>query len=444
MKREKDLPKKAERIRAVKGTRDIVPPESQLWHRTEEVCRGVLEAYNYREIRTPVLEETELFARSVGAHTDIVSKEMYTFADRDGRSLTLRPEATASVVRAYLDSGAWNEGGIKKYYYLGPMFRRERPQKGRYRQFYQIGAEVLGSGHPAVDVEILEMLHLLLERLNLRGSDLLLNSVGCRRCRPEYIRVLRASLEPMASQLCSDCQRRIMTNPMRVLDCKIESDQAKIESLPKISDSWCRDCARHFQEVTSQLTARGLKFKLAPRLVRGLDYYTRTTFEITYGGLGSQNALLGGGRYDGLSELIGGPPVEGLGFAIGEDRFLMAVEQSAAQAPESGPEIYVAWVGKRAREEGLRAARQLRVEGFPTEIHHEPLTFRKSLARANKMSARWTVILGEDEVARGVFQVKDMQTGRQEEIAAVRLVEYFVEKRRGGFDRTSNLLVSKK
>ena len=438
------MPKKAERIRAVKGTRDITPPESQLWHRTEEVCREVLDAYNYLEIRTPVLEETELFARSVGTHTDIVSKEMYTFEDRDGRSLTLRPEATASVVRAYLDSGAWNKGGIKKYYYLGPMFRRERPQKGRYRQFYQIGAEVLGSGHPAVDAEVLEMLNLLLERANLGGTDLLLNSVGCRRCRPEYIRVLLASLEPMASQLCSDCQRRIVTNPLRVLDCKVESDQAKIEGLPKISDSWCRDCAWHFQEVTSQLSTRGLKFKLAPRLVRGLDYYTRTTFEITYGGLGSQNALIGGGRYDGLSDLIGGPPVKGLGFAIGEDRFMMAVEQSAAQAAELGLEIYVAWVGERAREEGLRAARMLRVEGFRTEINHEPLTFKKSLALANKMAARWTVIVGEDEVARGLFQVKDMQTGRQEEVAAMRLIEDLVEKRQGELDRTANLLVGKK
>ena len=417
------MARKADRIRAVKGTRDILPPESRLWHQVEELCRGVLESYGFQEIRTPIFEETELFARTVGTHTDIVSKEMYTFEDRDGRSLTLRPEATASVVRAYLDSGAVNQGGVKKYYYSGPMFRRERPQKGRFRQFYQIGAEVLGSDHPGVDVEVLEMLNLLLERLNLTGCELLLNSVGCPRCRPTYLKALQDGLESVAHKMCVDCRRRILTNPLRVLDCKVPADQPIIEGLPKIPDSLCSECSEHFRAVTSELDRRQIPFTMMPRLVRGLDYYTRTTFEITHNALGSQNALLGGGRYDGLSELIGGPPVTGLGFAIGEDRFLMAGGQSGAFSATGSPEFFVAWMGEGAHETALDAARRLRREGVPTEIVFESISFKKSLALANRMGARWTIIVGDNEVKRGLFQIKDMQTGRQVEVPADRLME---------------------
>ena len=417
------MAKNAERIRAVKGTRDILPPESRLWLKVEEICRDILDAYGFQEIRTPIFEETELFARSVGTNTDIVSKEMYSFEDRDGRSLTLRPEATASVMRAYLDSGAVNQGGVKKYYYSGPMFRRERPQKGRFRQFYQIGAEVLGSDHPTVDVEVLEMLDLLLERLSLTGSVLLLNSVGCSQCRPAYVEALQSSLESVASKMCADCRRRASTNPLRVLDCKVPADQPIIEGLPKILDYLCSECSGHFRAVTSGLDRRKIRYTITPRLVRGLDYYTRTTFEITHSGLGSQNALLGGGRYDGLSELIGGPPVKGLGFAIGEDRFLMAVEQSGALASSAGPEVFVAWMGEEAREAALGAARQLRREGIRTEIVFDPINIKKSLALANKLGARWTLIVGDDEVKRGLFQIKDMQTGRQEEFPVGRLME---------------------
>ena len=268
-------------IRSVKGTRDLLPSETPLWQRVEEEARRVFDAYNFREIRTPVLERTDLFARSVGADTDIVTKEMYTFQDRDEESLTLRPEATASVVRAYIEHRLFHEGGVHKLYYLGPMFRRERPQKGRYRQFYQIGAEVLGSDHPTIDAEVLEMLTFLLARLGLREFSLLINSVGCGKCRPTYVEVLREALQGVKSQLCADCQRRAETNPLRVLDCKVEADQAQIARLPRIVDYLCADCRKHFDGVKAELAQRGVAYEINPRLVRGLDYYTRTTFEIT-------------------------------------------------------------------------------------------------------------------------------------------------------------------
>ncbi|MGH9519209.1 MAG: histidine--tRNA ligase, partial [Terriglobales bacterium] len=259
----------------MKGTRDLLPAETPLWQRVEDEARKVFAAYNFREIRTPVIEQTPLFARSVGFDTDIVSKEMFTFDDRDSGSLTLRPEATASVVRAYIEHSLYNEPGIQKLYYFGPMFRRERPQKGRYRQFYQIGAEVLGSEHPSIDAEVLEMLVLLLERLELKEFKLLVNSVGCTKCRPEYLKILRKALDEVKASLCEDCQRRAKSNPLRVLDCKVEADQPIIEGRPKIIDHLCPECRQHFDSVTLDLKQRGVTFEIVPRLVRGLDYYTR-------------------------------------------------------------------------------------------------------------------------------------------------------------------------
>src|SRR5712691_9448117 len=316
-------------IRSVKGTRDLLPSETPLWQRVEEEARRVFDAYNFREIRTPVLERTDLFARSVGADTDIVTKEMYTFQDRDEESLTLRPEATASVVRAYIEHRLFNEGGVHKLYYLGPMFRRERPQKGRYRQFYQIGAEVLGSSDaPGIDAEVIEMLLAFFERLKLKGAVLHINSIGDKNCRPAYVERLRAELQVVREKLGADSQRRIETNPLRVLDSKLEHEQAIIERLPRISDHLCAACREHFAELQAQLKLRSIEYKINWRLVRGLDYYTRTTFEITAPGLGSQNAICGGGRYDGLVELLGGPPTKGIGFAIGTDRLVLALQEA--------------------------------------------------------------------------------------------------------------------
>ncbi len=415
-------------IRSVKGVRDLLPAETGLWQKIEDESRRVFSAYNFREIRTPVLEQTELFARSVGSDTDIVLKEMYTFEDRDRESLTLRPEATAGVVRAAIEHGMLNEGGLHKLYYLGPMFRRERPQKGRYRQFYQIGAEVLGSDHPLVEVEALEMLMLFLARLNLQDVALLVNSVGDARCRSDYVKLLRRELEPVQAQMCVDCHRRAETNPLRVFDCKVEADQPIIARLPNILDHLCPECLQHFEYVTAELARREIPYTITPRLVRGLDYYTRTTFEITSGKLGAQNALLGGGRYDGLSEILGGPPAPGFGFAIGEDRLALVIEESAALAGNVRLAAFVAWIGEQARGPAHDLARALRREGMRTETGLEAVKLKKMLGQANRLQARFAVILGEGELATGRYQVKDMETGEQREIESRRIPEYLKDR----------------
>ncbi|MGB8260764.1 MAG: histidine--tRNA ligase, partial [Terracidiphilus sp.] len=336
-------------LKAVRGTRDLLPPETALWNRIEETARRVFARYNFGEIRTPVFEETSLFARGVGEETDIVSKEMYTWEDRaraaseKSQSLTLRPENTAGVVRAYIEHKLGETGQLQKLYYIGPQFRRERPQKGRYRQFSQIGAEVIGppsagSESPLRDAEVLEMLATLLDELGITGWTLQLNSVGSPADRARYNDVLRAALKDVAPKMCADCQRRAETNPLRVLDCKVAEDQPYIDALPKIADSLDEESRAHFAAVTAALDAAGVPYALNPRLVRGLDYYTRTTFEFTHGGLGAQNALLGGGRYDGLSEAIGGPRAPGIGFAMGEDRLvltLLAQETAVAQKADA-------------------------------------------------------------------------------------------------------------
>ncbi len=405
-----------EPIRSVKGTRDLLPPDTSLWQRVEAEAHRVFAAYHYGEVRTPILEETALFARSVGADTDIVMKEMYTFRDRDDESLTLRPEATASVVRAYIEHSLYNQGGIHKLYYLGPMFRRERPQKGRYRQFYQIGAEVLGSQSPLVDAEILEMLVLFLERVGIREYQLLLNSVGCPNCRGEYLKVLREALEAVKSSMCGDCQRRADTNPLRVLDCKVEADQPIIEKLPNIIDHLDPECRQHFDRVTSELQTRRLSYQVTPRLVRGLDYYTRTTFEITSGALGAQNAVVGGGRYDGLSEMLGGPPTPGMGFSIGLDRLILAVQAAAGLESEAPLAAYVVWMGEAALPPAAGLAREMRAQGLSVEIDYGPMKIKKAMGVASKLGARFAIIIGEGELSTGRYQVKDMGSGQQQEV----------------------------
>jgi histidyl-tRNA synthetase len=412
--------KSVQSIRTVKGTRDLLPPETFLWQRAEAQARRVFAAYNYGEIRTPILENAALFERSVGAETDIVMKEMYTFRDRDNELLTLRPEATASVVRAYIEHGLYNQGGIHKLFYVGPMFRRERPQKGRYRQFYQIGAEVLGSDHPSIDTEVLEMLALYLDGLGITGFTLMINSVGCPRCRPEYLRALRNALGPVKSQLCGDCQRRAETNPLRVLDCKVEADQPIINQLPTMLDHLDPECRQHFEAVKSELSARNIAYQANPRLVRGLDYYTRTTFEITSGGLGAQNAILGGGRYDGLSEMIGGPPTPGFGFSIGEDRLVLLMQEVAVSqgsaAVAGAPDVYVAWMGEPARAAAAQLTRDLRRRDLRVEMPYEMAKLKKSLGAASKSGARFTVIIGEGELASGRYQLKNMRSGEQRDV----------------------------
>ena len=415
---------RVELIRSVKGTRDLLPPDTNLWQRVEAEARRIFGAYHYGEIRTPLLEQTALFARSVGADTDIVMKEMYTFQDRDDESLTLRPEATASVVRAYIEHSLYNQGGIHKLYYIGPMFRRERPQKGRYRQFHQIGAEVLGSESPLADAEVLEMLVLFLERVGIREYQLLLNSVGCPKCRAEYLTVLRQALGAVKASMCADCQRRAETNPLRVLDCKVETDQPIIEKLPKIIDHLDPVCRQHFEHVTSELQGRGISYQVTPRLVRGLDYYTRTTFEITSGALGAQNAVLGGGRYDGLSEMLGGPPTPGIGFSIGQDRLILAVQAAAVLKPETPLAAYIVWMGDAAVPAAAGLARELRAQGLSVEIGYDPMKIKKAMGLASKLQARFAIIIGEGEISTGRYQVKDMTAGQQQEVEPGNIVSY--------------------
>jgi histidyl-tRNA synthetase len=400
-------------IRAVKGTRDLLPPDTAVWNHVEAVARQVFAAYNYHEIRTPLLEETQLFARGVGTDTDIVTKEMYTFDDRDGSSLTLRPEATASVMRAYIEHRLDQRPGLQKLYYLGPMFRRERPQKGRYRQFFQIGAEAIGSESPAIDAEVIEMVREILVRAGLGGFELLINSVGCSNCRPVYIEKLREALKSVAPTMCGDCQRRAETNPLRVLDCKIPEDQPIIEQLPSILDYLCEVCKPHFAAVQQYLTDRAIPFIVKPRLVRGLDYYMRTTFEVVHGSLGAQNSVLGGGRYDGLAESLGSKvPAPGIGFSIGEDRLVMSV--SDQQTP-TGPDLFIAPLGEPALRHAGILAQELRRNGRRIEVGTDT-KLKKAMELANKLNARQVLIIGDDEIAEGVYTLKDMATGEQKKV----------------------------
>ena len=419
-------------IKAVRGTRDLLPPDTALWNLVESAARDVFRVYNFHEIRTPVFEETQLFARSVGEETDIVAKEMYTWEDRPraesekGQSLTLRPENTAGVVRAYIEHKLW-ERGLNKLFYMGPQFRRERPQKGRYRQFYQIGAEVIGpptagSESPARDAEVIELLATFLDRLGIDNWNLQLNSVGCVNDRPLFNEALRKALQPVAPQMCVDCQRRAITNPLRVFDCKVPEDQPIIEKLPRISDFLDEGCRTHFEEVQQILSSVGVPFTVNDRLVRGLDYYTRTAFEFTHGSLGAQNAILGGGRYDGLSESLGGPKAPGIGFAIGEDRLVMSLKQSAESVLRK-PDVYIAPLGERMNRESARLARELRRDDIVVELGDETFRLKKSFEAATKLGARFTLIVGENELKAGSFALKNLATGEQVSVPRAELAK---------------------
>jgi len=417
-------------IKAIRGTRDLLPPDTALWNFVEKTVREVFGAYNFQEIRTPIFEATELFARGVGEETDIVSKEMFTWEDR-GRAqseknqlLTLRPENTAGVVRAYIEHNL-QQRGLNKLYYIGPQFRRERPQKGRYRQFYQIGAEVIGpassgSESPVRDAELLEMLATLLDRLGIKEWRLELNSVGCVADRARYNEALRQALEPVKDKMCADCQRRAVTNPLRVFDCKVPKDQPIIETLPRISQFLDEPCRQHFDEVKEILASAGVPFTLNDRLVRGLDYYTRTAFEFMHGALGAQNAILGGGRYDGLSESLGGPPAPGIGFAIGEDRLVMSLGKAAEEVFRK-PDVYLAPLGSGMNKEAIRLARELRRHNIVAELGDESFRLKKSLEAGSRLGAKYALIVGENEASTCVFALKNLGTGEQKNVARDKL-----------------------
>jgi histidyl-tRNA synthetase len=457
---------KPRKFQAIRGTRDLLPPETALWNRVEQTAHEVFGTFGFGEIRPPVFEETELFARSIGAETDVVSKEMYSFPDpfdlgelltqirlleskspgaghvalianllQDHQLIAARPEATASVCRAYIEHGMQSLPAPVKLYYMGPMFRRERPQKGRYRQFYQIGAEVLGgSDAPAIDAEVIEMVMTFFDRLELQGVQLDINSIGDRNCRPKYVELLRAELLKVKDKLGTDSQRRIETNPLRVLDSKVKEEQDIIATLPRIADHLCADCATHYAAVKHQLEMRGVIYRENWRLVRGLDYYMRTTFEITAAGLGSQNAVCGGGRYDGLVELLGGPPTKGIGFAIGEDRLILSLQESGKKEVASGEwrvasgrlrvDVYVAWMGERAHATAIRAAKDLRKAGFSVELPPVEQKFGKALGQADKLGAKYALILGDNEVSEGLWTLKTLADGSQAKFTEPDLLEH--------------------
>jgi histidyl-tRNA synthetase len=529
---------KPRKFQAIRGTRDLLPPETALWNRVEQTAHDIFATYGFGEIRLPIFEQTELFARAVGGETDIVSKEMYTLEDRElrllgghkdavryakpllqqadgsvsplkmrewrdlveflvvhlqdaveegqvseesaaalaelkllqqkaiefhstgmnnyeewlelatraqtaagkistGETLALRPEATASVCRAYIERNMQQLPQPVKLYYMGPMFRRERPQKGRYRQFYQIGAEILGgTDAPAIDAEVIEMVMTFFAKLELQGVELDINSIGCRECRPKYVELLRAELSKVKDKLGADSQRRIETNPLRVLDSKLESEQPIIEKLPRIADHLCKDCATHYSAVKRQLELRGVIYRENWRLVRGLDYYMRTTFEITAAGLGSQNAVCGGGRYDGLVELLGGPPTKGIGFAIGEDRLILSLLETghsftpsevrghSSLATRHSPLLYIAWMGDKAHATAIRAAKDLRAAGFSVELPPIEQKFGKALGHADKLGVRYALILGDNEVSEGLWTLKTLADGSQQKLTEPDLLEF--------------------
>jgi histidyl-tRNA synthetase len=416
------------KIQAVRGARDILPDEIPSWHRIETAARSLFPCYGYREIRTPVFEETELFARGIGAETDIVAKEMYTFADKDGGSLTLRPEATAGIVRAVIEHNLMNADPALKVWALGPMFRRERPQKGRYRQFHQVDVEAFGFTSPTIDAETIELALAYLEACGVVQRELVLNSVGDRHCRPAYVRRLREALRTVAPTLCGDCQRRADTNPLRVLDCKVPDDQAAISALPRITDHLCAECASHFSEVRRQLGLLGIPYRLDHRLVRGLDYYVRTTFEVTSERLGAQSSVLGGGRYDGLVRDLGGPDVAGIGFAVGMERLALLVPPRGAEARA---EVFLLPAGEGALDRALVLQRELRRAGVAAMLDPEDRSFKARMKLADRLGARVVAILGEDEMARGVWTVRDMARSEQEDVKEDRILEYLKEKSNG-------------
>ena len=398
------------KYKRVKGTKDILPDEAAIWQEVEETARQIFSLYNYREIRFPLFEKTEVFTKSIGETSDIVDKEMYTFTDRGGESLTLRPEGTASAVRAYVENNIASQGGIAKLYYMGPMFRAERPQAGRFRQFHQIGAEAFGSDNPAIDAEIIVMLTDFFDAIGLDGLEVVLNSLGCPVCRPDYRKSLADYLAPKKDDLCDNCKRRVDINPMRVLDCKSTQCKEIAANAPEISASWCDECRLHFDAVQAMLTESEVSFRLDSSLVRGLDYYTRTAFEVTSSKLGAQDAVAGGGRYNGLVEEFGGKPAPAIGFAVGMERL---VSLAMIDPVDDGPQVYLIQADDKAGHVIFQLAHMLRLEGFSVDRAFGGGSVKSQMKRADKSGARFAIIIGGDELASGEATIKDLHDGSQ-------------------------------
>lgn len=406
------------KVRSIRGFHDILPEDIKRWHYIEEKARTVFELYGYSEIRIPVLEFTDIFARSIGATTDIVEKEMYTFTDRDGSSLTLRPEGTAGVVRAYIENSMYAKSPVTKLYYGGMMFRHERPQKGRYRGFYQIGAELFGPEGPSSDAEIITMLWKFFEDTGLSEHlKLELSSLGDEKCRPHYKDELVNFFTPYRDDLCEDCRRRLSTNPLRILDCKEKGCREIAKNAPVMIENLCSECSTHFEEVKERLDSIGVSFVVNPRIVRGLDYYTRTVFEVTTEQLGAQNAVAAGGRYDGLVEELGGPATPAVGFAIGMERLILLQQQAVPEGFGKEVEVFIAHLGDEAHKKAFEIAFELRSRGIATEIDYGARSLKSQLKRADKSGAVYTFILGEDELGRGMIKLRNMAESTEEEIS---------------------------
>jgi histidyl-tRNA synthetase len=412
---------------ALRGMQDIFPPEIYLWQKAERVAKDVFSAYGFQELRAPIIEATEIFVRSIGETSDIVEKEMYTFSDKADRSITLRPEGTAPVVRCYVQNRLYNLPSPQKFFYSGPMFRYERPQKGRFRQFYHVGVEALGISDPKIDAEILLMLKLILDRLGLKEMSYELNSIGCEKCRPDYKKALLNFISKRIDGFCPDCKRRYEVNPLRILDCKVKECIKLRVDAPKVTDSLCKDCREHFDVLLSLLRLTDFPFVINPDMVRGLDYYTRTTFEVTSKQLGAQNAVAAGGRYDSLVEEFGGPPTPAIGFAIGMERVAELLE-SSGKIEISAPEVFIATVGASAEKEGILIANRLRENGIWVEIGYAGHSLRSQLRRADRLSARHVLIIGDDEIKSRKLKWKRLTDGTQGEMPVSEVLEFFTKQ----------------
>ncbi|KLU66457.1 histidine--tRNA ligase [Desulfosporosinus acididurans] len=420
-------------IQRPKGTQDLLPGTVEQWQYLEETIRKVCRDYGYEEIRTPIFEATELFQRGVGQTTDIVKKEMYTFLDKGDRSMTLRPEGTASVCRAYVEDKLYGQSQPVKLYYSGPMFRYERPQSGRFRQFHQFGVEVLGADQPIVDAEVICLVWDLYQRLGLKGLEVHLNSVGCPTCRAAHREQLQRFLTTRKSELCQDCQERYERNPLRILDCKNPNCQAVTEGAPTTLDTLCDDCRSHFEKVLSLLSGAGVAYRVDPRLVRGLDYYTKTAFEVMVEEIGAQSAICGGGRYDGLVEEIGGPATPGIGFAMGLERVLAAL-QVQGKFPDPKPKLFAMLIalGDKAQNEGFTMMNALRGKGVPVRMDLLGRSLKAQLKAANREGAEFALILGEEELERQVLLLRDLNSGEQTEVPLSKAIEVIYMKHRRG------------
>src|SRR3990172_6024599 len=413
------------KYQAIKGVKDILPGEVEKWQFMEKTAREVFELYGFSEIRIPIFERTEVFTRSIGETTDIVEKEMYTFPDRSGDSLTLRPEGTASVVRAYVEHNLYNPPSVVKLYYMGPMFRCERPQAGRHRQFYQIGAEVFGTENPEMDAESIGMLIRYFERLGLKDLELQINSLGCDECRPKFRKALLEFLKDRKNMLCEDCQRRFERNPLRIFDCKSANCHEATKESPTIESYMCENCKSHFDSTLRYLDKLNIPHTENPKLVRGLDYYTKTAFEIVSKKLGAQNTIAGGGRYDKLIEEFGGPPTPAFGFAIGIDRTAPLIQSSGFSLQ---PSVFIVALGEKADLKTFELINVLRQNGIRAERDYEGSSLKSQLRKANKFGVRYTIIIGDNELDKGKVILRDMSSAQQDEVDMERIVEILIEK----------------